>query len=252
MNLDLESNNMKNDIDNQPVENAEDVLSSKPPSNGSNPQMDSDIIKGKEQKKKLTKLEKMKRKQEKQKIVTTAKIIIFSELLISTLVVLQMCLFYAKIYISKQEASIAYIVLYIFSDVLFISSWITSFAALILRNNICLNYCNFSLGFNIIFKIAALIVYQVSCSQYTEIPSSNLIISLTVIMIFLSAFFIYLYSFMKNKWNFIPADRWQRKFNPNLRYEDIKKTNSNATQQSISNSVNTNPQQINPQASINQ
>ncbi|KAL4511980.1 hypothetical protein ABPG72_012825 [Tetrahymena utriculariae] len=252
MNLDLERNNLKNNIDNKPQEFAEDGLSSKPPSNGSNPQMDSDIIKGQEQKKKMTKLEKMKRKQEKNKIITTAKIIIFSELLVSSLVVLYMCLFYAKIYISKQEGSIAYVVLYIFSDVLFISSWITSFAALILRNNICINYCNFSLGFNILFKIIALIVYQVSCSQYDEIHSSNLIISLTVVMIFLSALFIYLYSFIKNKWNFIPADRWQRKFNPNLRYEDIKKTNSNATQQSISHSMNTNPQQINAQINNNQ
>ncbi|KAL4471749.1 hypothetical protein ABPG74_008642 [Tetrahymena malaccensis] len=252
MDLDLENNNMKNNIDNQPKEFAEDSVSSKPPSNGSNPQMDSDIIKGQEQKKKLTKQEKMKRKQEKQKIVTTAKVLIFTELLVSTLVVLYMFLFYAKIYISKQEGSIAYIVLYIFSDVLFISSWITSFAALILRNNICISYCNFSLGFNILFKIVALIVYQVACSQYPEMHSSNLIISLTVVMIFLSAFFIYLYSFMKKKWNFIPADRWQRKFNPNLRYEDIKKTNINATQQSISPSMNTNPQQINAPVIINQ
>lgn len=35
---------------------------------------------------------------------------------------------------------------------------------------------------------------------------------------------------MKKKWIFIPADKWQRKFNPNLKYEDIKKTRNGPSQ----------------------
>lgn len=152
--------------------------------------------------------EKKKKNSEKKKVIATAQFILFSELLGSCLIIFYIFLFYAKIYITQQDNSFAYIALYIFSDAVFLASWITSIVALILRNDTYMKFCKYSLGVNVLMKMIYLYIYTMVNMNQSNSNLNKFIVCLIIIMIIYSILYIFLFTHIKKRWISIPIDKW--------------------------------------------
>lgn len=130
-------------------------------------------------------------------MISFAKAILFSQLLISCLIILYVFLFYVQIHKDRHHTSLISIVLYILSDLLFLSSWTISFFALILRNNKCITFSIYCLVINGCIKMAALIVYSLHSGVSSKNDINMLIICLTVCMITTSVVFFFLYIYIQ-------------------------------------------------------